>query len=303
MAPPEQHTTYQTIPSRLQTKLVAVTLVILVGAAAIHGRLGDEPDDGVTGGPAASRNKTHTHIYFLLDRSGSMESIASDVLGGFNAFVRDQTRDAAETTLPTFLSLIQFDDRDPFECVLTREAITDVQELTRDTFQPRGLTPLLDAIGNVIEHASKDEGGGEADKGAENTVVVVFSDGQENASRKHTRAAVFDLVKEREAAGWTFVFLGANQDSYVEAGGYGVSRGSTQNFKFDSGGVKSAFHSLSRASSSMNKKLYREHMAPSHAPTADGVLLGDVPVMEQYKPDEFFEGIKEAEADIAARGK
>ena len=94
------------MPARLQTKLVAVTLVILVGAAAIHGRLGDD-DDGATGGPAtaSSSNKTHTHIYFLLDRSGSMESIASDVLGGFNAFVRDQTRDAAESTLPTFLPI------------------------------------------------------------------------------------------------------------------------------------------------------------------------------------------------------
>ena len=293
------------MPSRAGT--IAILFIVLAGAATIiHGRLGDDDtpavhhhNDSSAPGPSTiganattapiNATKTHTHIYFLLDRSGSMQSIASDVLGGFNAFVADQARDAAvNNALPTFLSLIQFDHSDPFEVCMDRVEITSVEGLTH--FKPRGLTPLLDAIGSVIEYAAKD------DDEATNKVVVIFSDGEENASRQHSRSAVNEMIEDKRKAGWAFVFLGANQDSYAEAGDLGVSRGSTQNFKFDSEGVKSAFNSLSRASSAMNEGLSMRLRDPEEG---GGAAPSQAP---HYKPSDFFAGVKEAEMDLKTRG-
>ena len=76
----------------------------------------------------------YTHICVILDRSGSMESIREDTIGGFNAFVQQQTAASGTATL----SLIQFDTQDPFEVVLSFVPVQDVPKLTREMFVPRG---------------------------------------------------------------------------------------------------------------------------------------------------------------------
>merc|ERR1711893_194 len=95
--------------------------------------------------------------------------------------------------------------------------INDVAPLTADRFKPRGMTPLFDAVGDTILMAEK------AQTEAELIVVVTFSDGEENASRRHSRKSIFDRIAAKRELGWTFVFLGANQDSYEEGGSLGYS--------------------------------------------------------------------------------
>ena len=167
---------------------------------------------------------------FLLDRSGSMETCWDDTIGGFNAFVQDQK------ALGGTLTLIQFDHE--YTVSYSAVPIAEVNPLTRETFKPRGSTALLDAIGRMIKEW----------KGATKPTVVIFTDGLENASRVYTKAHIKDLIDARQKDGWTFVYLGANQDAFEEAASIGVAPQGTVNF--DTRRTPEAFRALSAAMSS-----------------------------------------------------
>jgi hypothetical protein len=167
---------------------------------------------------------------FLLDRSGSMESCWDDTIGGFNAFVNEQKADGGT------LTLIQFDHE--FLESYTAKPIGDVEPLTRETFKPRGSTALLDAIGKTIKEG----------KGGANPTVIILTDGQENSSHKFTKSHIKDLIEQKTKDGWTFVYLGANQDAFAEAGSMGIAPSATMNY--DVNRTPDAFRQLSQALSS-----------------------------------------------------
>ena len=89
--------------------------------------------------------KQETDVTVILNRSGSMQSIASDAIGGFNDFLVEQQRQVGDCRL----TLIQFNDQD--QVVYAAQPIADAPRLTEDTFRPRGTTALLDAIGRTID--------------------------------------------------------------------------------------------------------------------------------------------------------
>ena len=93
---------------------------------------------------------TNLHIYFVLDRSGSMESMTNDVVGGFNGFLTEQQSDGSDA----LMTLIQFDSNDPHEVLSDAVPIAEVRPLTRQSFVPRGGTPLYDAMGHAITDAT-----------------------------------------------------------------------------------------------------------------------------------------------------
>ena len=217
------------------------------------------------------------HIYFLLDRSGSMEAIATDVIGGFNSFLTAQRADGPDAVV----TLVQFDSQDPHEVLTEATPIGEVRDLTSRTFVPRGGTPLYDAMGHTIADATiRAEQRASADLDREEILFVTFTDGQENQSVEYTRDKIFELVKKREADGWTFAYLGANQDAYAEGGMIGYAAASTQNFAADSAGSALAFASLSTAVSNRRVKMRRG---------------------EHYDRTDLFEGDKAAEDDLAKR--
>jgi hypothetical protein len=90
------------------------------------------------------------HIYFVLDRSGWMQSIAPDVMGGFNAFLVAQQADGSDA----LLTLVQFDSQDPHEVLVDAAAIQSAPPLTSASFVPRGGTRLYDAMGHIIADAT-----------------------------------------------------------------------------------------------------------------------------------------------------
>ena len=212
-----------------------------------------------------------THLYLLLDRSGSMESIRSDVIGGFNSFLAAQQRDGEDA----LVTLVQFDSRDAHEVVHDAVPVADVDPLDDDTFVPRGGTPLLDATGLLLARAQK-RAAARAKKGrrAEEILVVTITDGEENQSREVTREQLVRRIRRLEAKGWTFAFLSAGLDAYGEAGGLGIDQRSTQAFAPSAAGAQMAFSSLSRATSAHRAKLRRA---------------------EEFDKGDFFEGRKEAE--------
>jgi hypothetical protein len=218
-----------------------------------------------------------SHLYVLLDRSGSMASMAADVVGGFNGLLAEQQAAGDDARL----TLVQFDTADPQEVLVDARRISKVRPLRPGDFQPRGGTPLLDATGRLIARASEREAQRRrAGKRAEAIVVVTITDGEENQSREHTRDAIRRLVQAKQAEGWTFVFLGAGLDAYAEAGAMGIHAASTQAWAPDGTGARAAMAAVSAAMVQRRSK-----------------LRAGAPV----RPDDFFEGEKAAEADRDAR--
>lgn len=167
---------------------------------------------------------------FILDRSGSMEVCRDDTIGGFNAFLREQQAEGGT------LTLVLFDHE--YQVVYENKPITECPPLTEQTFVPRGATALLDAIGRAIKEC----------RAQTTPTVVILTDGYENASRDYTKAHIKDLITERQNKGWTFVYLGANQDAFAEAGSIGIAPATTCNY--DVRRTPEAFRALSAAMSS-----------------------------------------------------
>ena len=103
------------------------------------------------------------------------------------------------------------------------------------------MTPLYDAIDRTIDYAER------TSDGSPDVVIVVFTDGHENASRKATRQSVFNKIEEKKKRGWTFVFLGANIDSYATGGSMGYSAGSTMNYAPTKAGLDYGWGTVSKA--------------------------------------------------------
>lgn len=181
------------------------------------------------------------HIHFLLDRSGSMASMAPDVVGGFNSFLANQQAQPGRGRM----TLVQFDTTDAFEVLTEALALHRVRPLSSRTFQPRGGTPLWDAVGEVITRAAvRQQQRLALGKRAEETVVAVYTDGEENSSGRFSGDAIRRLIQAKKEEGWTFVFLGAGLDAYDEGGRIGVGVGSTQAFAPDGHGARLAFDEL-----------------------------------------------------------
>src|SRR4051794_32197234 len=157
-----------------------------------------------------------THLYFLLDRSGSMQSIKSDIEGGFAAFVEEQQRATGECRA----TLAQFDD--VYELVYADRPIADVPPLD---LQPRNMTALHDAMGRLITDAGRKL---EAMKEAERpgtVIVAIMTDGMENASKEWTGASIKSLVSQQgNVFGWTFMYMGADQDAIEVGESLGIAR-------------------------------------------------------------------------------
>lgn len=187
----------------------------------------------------ASPKKTETtHILAVLDRSGSMSSVVIDAIGGYNTFIGEQKKLKDKATLSGTL----FDDQ--FEGLNGGKVldINDVPELTTKTFVPRGSTALLDAIGKTI-NAYKADIANKADK----VLVIVITDGHENASREYNHRMVADLISEQKKQNWQFVFLCSTEDAITVGASLGVSQGNTLKFTNTANGNTRMYKTLSKS--------------------------------------------------------
>lgn len=156
-------------------------------------------------------------ITFVLDESGSMGSIAQAARDGFNEYLEEQVGHGG----PTWWTLTTFNTR-----TNTRFAVIPGAEVRPlgDDYSPGGMTALYDAVGRSITKTQRYLERRGDDRPAD-VIVVILTDGMENASRKWTARRVFDLITEAEDSGWQFVFLGANQDSWAVAQDLGIRKG------------------------------------------------------------------------------
>jgi hypothetical protein len=179
-----------------------------------------------------------------------MDLIREDTIGGFNSFLSEQK--AAEGTAT--LTLVQFDSGDPYEVVHRVKPIQEVPGLDHHTFVPRGMTPLLDALGRAINDLDAWQVGLKSEALPEHIIVAVVTDGMENASCEFRRADISRLIEKRTAAGWHFIFLSADLSAVQEAREIGYATART--LKFEGGvGARRAFEASSRNISSMRNGL------------------------------------------------
>jgi Mg-chelatase subunit ChlD len=170
--------------------------------------------------------KDATHIAVLLDRSGSMESVKDETISGYNAFIKEQ-KEAGDNAS---LSLVQFDSAG-IDTLQEFTPISAVPDLNGDTFQPRGMTPLLDALGKTINTTGKSlEAIPEANR-PDKVVFVVITDGQENASHEFNKTHIKEMIEHQSSIyNWQFIYLGANQDAFAEAADMGITVDCAANF-------------------------------------------------------------------------
>lgn len=194
-------------------------------------------------------NSNLTEIIFIMDRSGSMAGLERDTIGGFNAFIEKQKQMEGEITVTTIL----FDNR--YE-LLWDGINAEKAKLTNKEYFVRGSTALLDAVGKTI----LDVGGRLSNTKEEHrpvkVIVVITTDGMENASREFTSEKVKQLIKhQQEKYHWEFIFLGANMEVAKEAGNIGISEDNAYNFEASDVGVRMMYSNICEEVAKKRNKL------------------------------------------------
>lgn len=153
------------------------------------------------------------NIYVIIDGSGSMGGIKHDVVTGINEFIKEQKDDVAKTGDNVKFSLTSFDNK--VMEVYTAEDIALVNPVTlQDTFLGGG-TALLDAIGKTLSLAESVV--------ADRNLVVIYTDGHENASHEFTNEDIGKLIEKLEATGkWQIIYLGAEFGDFASDAAYGT---------------------------------------------------------------------------------
>ena len=183
-----------------------------------------------------------TEIVFILDRSGSMAGLEADTIGGFNAMIAKQKKEAGEA----YVSTVLFDDR--CEVIHDRVPMNQVPVMTEADYYVRGCTALLDAVGGAIRHIANVHKYARAEDRPEKTLFVITTDGMENASRYFSYEKVRQMIKkEQEKYGWEFIFIGANIDAVQEAGRFGIRKERAVNYVHDEIGTETVYRSVSMA--------------------------------------------------------
>jgi hypothetical protein len=180
-------------------------------------------------------NPNKTAIAVLMDRSGSMQLIRSDAEGAINAFVDEQKKLDGECTV----RLAQFDTE--YEDVYKS---TDINDVAPYVLRPRGSTALTDGIAKLVVDFGEELAALPENERPGTVLVVIVTDGQENASREYTADAVKSLIEEQTSKyNWEFLFLAAGQDAIQTGAGYGIAAGSSLTFD-----TKNFAHTMDMAS-------------------------------------------------------
>ena len=186
--------------------------------------------------------KNLTELVFILDRSGSMSGLEADTIGGFNAMIEKQKKEAGEALVSTIL----FDNDS--QVIHDRVPLDRVPALTEKEYFVRGCTALLDAVGGAIHHIGNVHKYAREEDRPEKTLFVITTDGMENASRRYTYDKVRSMIQhEKEKYGWEFLFLGANIDAAREAARFGIDADRAANYHADHQGTGVIYEAVSEA--------------------------------------------------------
>lgn len=181
-----------------------------------------------------------TELAFILDRSGSMCGLEADTIGGYNAMLEKQKKEAGEAIVTTVL----FDDQ--YELLHDRIDLRGIAPITDREYYVRGSTALLDAIGKTIQKIANIQKRTAPELRADRVLFVITTDGHENASREYSYSKVKALVeRQKKQYGWEFLFLGANIDAIATAQRFGIEADRAVDYHADGEGTQLNYQVLS----------------------------------------------------------
>ncbi len=187
-----------------------------------------------------------TELVFILDRSGSMQGLEGDTIGGFNALIEKQK----EVEGKCYVSTILFDNL--IETLHDRVELADIRPMTDKDYTVRGATALLDALGSTIRHIGSIHKYVRPEDVPEHTLFIVTTDGMENASHNFTAEQVKEMVEtQKKEHGWEFLFLGANIDAVQTARRFGIGADRAVNYRADSQGTAVAYETVAETACAM----------------------------------------------------
>ena len=211
--------------------LLTVLLCLVCAAASAQAA-----EDSAPRAAAPQEKPSRIELVMILDKSGSMHGLEADTIGGFNAMIEKEKKLGIDVRVTTVL----FNDK--IDRLYEHREIRSVRPLTERTYETGGTTALLDAVGDTILHM---EQSGAADRQGTKVIVVIITDGMENASTEFTKAKVKELISDKqEKAGWDFIYLGANIDAAEEADAIGVRKANAVTYKNTSSGVRANYDAV-----------------------------------------------------------
>lgn len=189
----------------------------------------------------------------ILDESGSMQSIKSPTIRGFNEVV--QTIKEVEEKFPQqkhFVSFVTFNTNGT-KLRLWNQEVSKLQLIDENLFNPSASTPLYDAIGQSISRLKETI----SPNGTYNVLVTILTDGEENSSRIFSQAQISRMIEELKSKSWTFAYIGANHDVITAARGMGIDN--TMKFEANEKDMEMMFLKEKKARLSMADKM--SHMS------------------------------------------
>ena len=181
-----------------------------------------------------------SEIVSIIDRSGSMESLRSDAVGGMNAFIETQKAVPGEANF----TLIFFNHG--YQVIHDAQPLHAVQPIAEADYVPQGMTALLDAVGRAIDDLGNRLAQTPEDQRPENVIIAILTDGLENSSKDYSRAKVAAMIKhQQEAYSWEFQFLGVEIDAFGEGQSLNIPAANIQNIPRTKEGQQQAYQSMS----------------------------------------------------------
>jgi uncharacterized protein YegL len=210
-----------------------------------------------------------THYLLVLDRSGSMSSCWKSTIEGLNeqlGTIRGLNEKFPEQRY--FLTLVAFDNE--IETVVDDMPIEDVKDFDGTEFPPRGMTSLHDAMGiSIYNLKNKLEKKNKESENISTALVVIMTDGHENASKEYNSNSIKKLVDELNSTdAWTFSYMGANQNAVLTASSFGISAGNAITYASTASGANVAYNTLTKG--------IRSRAAVSNMAYCASAALGEV---------------------------
>lgn len=180
-----------------------------------------------------SIKKKEILVALILDKSGSMGHLRRETISGVNEYLGTLRKDKKvdyKFSLTTFNHEVKTEKAVPLK---------EFKDLDDSSYVPDGMTALYDGVCITLKEIGK------IAKKKQDVLVIIMTDGEENSSKEYKMEQMSDMIKDLEPKRYTFVFLGANQDSFAMARNMNINVSNVTNYSASSAGIKQVFSTLS----------------------------------------------------------